>query len=67
VSVRQNEQTRRISAWAGIIAVHTVIASIYGMNFRYMPELYWRFGYPVVVLVMVASCIVLYVIFKRFG
>jgi magnesium transporter len=66
-SVQQNEQTRRISAWAGIIAVPTVIASIYGMNFRYMPELYLRFAYPVVVLVMVASCIVLYVIFKRIG
>ena len=47
VSVQQNEQTRRISAWAGIIAVPTVIASIYGMNFRYMPELDLRFGYPV--------------------
>jgi magnesium transporter len=67
VSVQQNEQTRRISAWAGIIAVPTVIASIYGMNFRYMPELYWRFGYPLVVLVMVAVCIVLYVVFKRIG
>jgi len=67
VSVQQNEQTRRISAWAGIIAVPTVIASIYGMNFRYMPELYWRFGYPLVVLVMVTICIVLYVIFKRIG
>ncbi len=48
VSVQQNDQTRRISAWAAIIAVPTVIASIYGMNFRYMPELYLRFGYPVV-------------------
>ena len=67
VSVQQNEQTRRISAWAGIIAVPTVIASIYGMNFRYMPELYWRFGYPLVMLVMVASCILLYVVFKRIG
>jgi magnesium transporter len=67
VSIQQNDQTRRISAWATIIAVPTVIASIYGMNFRYMPELYLRFGYPVVLLVMAASCIVLYVIFKRFG
>jgi magnesium transporter len=47
--------------------VPTVIASIYGMNFRYMPELNLRFGYPLVVLVMVAICIVLYVIFKRIG
>jgi magnesium transporter len=67
VSVKQNDQTRTISAWAAIIAVPTVIASIYGMNFRYMPELYLRFAYPVVVLVMVASCIVLYVLFKRSG
>ena len=67
VSVQQNDQTRTISAWAGIIAVPTVIASIYGMNFRYMPELYLRFGYPLVLLVMVASCVVLYVVFKRSG
>jgi magnesium transporter len=67
VSVKQNDQTRRISAWAAIIAVPTVIASIYGMNFRYMPELYLRFGYPVAVLVMVVSCVVLYAVFKRIG
>jgi magnesium transporter len=67
VSVQQNDQTRRISAWAAIIAVPTVIASIYGMNFRYMPELYLRFGYPVVLIVMVASCVVLYAVFKRSG
>jgi magnesium transporter len=67
VSVQQNDQTRRISAWAAIIAVPTVIAGIYGMNFRYMPELYLRFGYPLVLLVMVASCVVLYVAFKRSG
>ena len=66
-SVKQADQSRRISAWAGIIAVPTVIGSIYGMNFRYMPELDLRFGYPVVLLVMVASCIVLYVVFKRIG
>jgi magnesium transporter len=66
-SVKQADQSRRISAWAAIIAVPTVIGSIYGMNFRYMPELGLRFGYPVVLLVMVASCIVLYVVFKRIG
>src|SRR5215204_4590988 len=66
-SVKQADQSRRISAWAAIIAVPTVIGSIYGMNFRYMPELGFRFGYPVVLLVMAASCIVLYVVFKRIG
>ncbi len=54
-SVQQNDQTRRISAWAAIIALPTVIASIYGLNFRYRPELYWRFGYPLVLIVMVIA------------
>ena len=65
VSIQQNAQSRRISAWGAIIAVPTVIASLYGMNFRYMPELELRFAYPFVLLVMVALCIVLYVVFKR--
>jgi magnesium transporter len=66
-SVKQSDQTRRISAWAAIIAVPTVIASIYGMNFRYMPELGWSFGYPLALLAMVAISVVLYVVFKRIG
>jgi len=67
VSVKQNDQTRRISAWAAIIAVPTVVASIYGMNLRYMPELGWSFGYPLALLAMAANCVVLYVVFKRIG
>jgi magnesium transporter len=67
VSVKQSDQTRRISAWAAIIAVPTVIASIYGMNFRSMPELGWSFGYPLALLAMVTICVVLYVVFKRIG
>jgi len=67
VSVKQSDQTRRISAWAAIIAVPTVIASIYGMNFRYMPELGWSLGYPLALLAMAANCVVLYVVFKRIG
>ena len=46
VSVNQNEVVKRISAIAGIVAVPTFIASVYGMNFEHMPELHWRFGYP---------------------
>ena len=51
-SLADNEDMRKISAWAGIIAVPTAIAGIYGMNFRYMPELDWRWGYPLVLLVI---------------
>ncbi|HEX4734631.1 MAG TPA: magnesium/cobalt transporter CorA [Thermoleophilaceae bacterium] len=65
VSVRQNEQMRQISAWAAIIAVPTLIAGIYGMNFRNMPELHWRIGYPGAVLLMLVLCGALYGYFRR--
>ncbi len=52
VSVRQNEDMRKISAWVAIIAVPTAVAGIYGMNFEHMPELGWRFGYPGVLLLI---------------
>jgi magnesium transporter len=55
-SVRQNTVVKQISAWAAIIAVPTFIASVYGMNFEYMPELGWRIGYPLAVLLM-AVCV----------
>ena len=58
---------RKISAWAGIIAVPTAIAGIYGMNFEHMPELGWHLGYPLVLLVMAAACGALWRAFKRSG
>ena len=65
VSVRQNEEMRRISAVAALIAVPTMIAGIYGMNFQHMPELDWRFGYPLSLLVMIGIVGALYAYFKR--
>jgi magnesium transporter len=65
VSVSQNEDTRRLAAWAAIIAVPTAIAGIYGMNFVDMPELRWRFGYPLVLALILGLCGLLYVRFKR--
>ena len=53
VSVVQNEDMRKISAWVAIAAVPTMLAGIYGMNFEHMPELDWTFGYPLLLLVMV--------------
>jgi magnesium transporter len=66
-SLADNEDMRKISAWAGIIAVPTAIAGIYGMNFEYMPELEWQYGYPLVWLVIVTACVLLYRGFKRNG
>jgi magnesium transporter len=66
-SVRQNEDVRKISAWAAIIAVPTLITGIYGMNFEHMPELGWTVGYPLAIALMAAVCFGLYRKFKRSG
>ena len=67
ISVSQNEAMKRLAGWAAIIAVPTMIAGIYGMNFKFMPELDWPFGYPATMLVMVGTCAFLYYKFKRSG
>jgi magnesium transporter len=67
VSVRQNEDMRKISAWVAIVAVPTMVAGIYGMNFDHMPELHWRYGYYTVLIVIAAICLTLYWRFKRAG
>ncbi|HEX6257457.1 MAG TPA: magnesium/cobalt transporter CorA [Euzebyales bacterium] len=67
VGIRQNEDARRISAWVAIAAVPTLIAGVYGMNFDHMPELDWRWGYPLALVAMVAICVVLYRGFRRNG
>jgi magnesium transporter len=67
VGVRQNEDMRKISAWVAILAVPTMIAAIYGMNFEEMPELRFKYGYYVVLGLIGLSCVVLHRIFKRSG
>ncbi|MEU9478385.1 magnesium/cobalt transporter CorA [Streptomyces sp. NPDC048191] len=67
MSVRQNDDMRKISAWAAMAAVPTMIAGIYGMNFDHMPELHWLWSYPAVILVMAALEVLLYQQFKRRG
>jgi len=67
VSVRQNEVMKKLAGWAAIFAVPTMVAGIYGMNFEFMPELGWRFGYPLVIGGMFAACGMLYWNFKRLG
>ena len=67
VSVRQNDDMRKISAWVAIAAVPTLIGAIYGMNFEHMPELRWELGYPAALVVMALACLVLYRRFKSAG
>lgn len=65
VTLAQGDDTRRISAWAAIALVPTVVAGIYGMNFQHMPELSWRFGYPLTLLAILGICTTLYVVLRR--
>jgi magnesium transporter len=61
----QNEEVKKISAWAAILFAPTLIGTIYGMNFANMPELDWQFGYPVALSLMALTCGTLYLVFKR--
>jgi magnesium transporter len=65
VGMQQNSDMRKISAWAGIVAVPTMIAGIYGMNFEFMPELKWHWSYPIVISLMVLICLSLYRNFRN--
>ncbi|MFF1294579.1 MULTISPECIES: magnesium/cobalt transporter CorA [unclassified Streptomyces] len=67
VSVAQNEDMRKITAWAAIVAVPTMVCGVYGMNFEHMPELRWAFGYPLVLGVIAVACLTLYRGFRRNG
>ena len=64
---RQGDTTRLLAGWAAILAVPTAIAGIYGMNFDYLPELHYKWGYPIVLAVIFTICGGLYVRFKRIG
>lgn len=67
VSIEQNEVNKRLAAWAGIFAVATAFAGIWGMNFQHMPELKLEYGYPLALLVILITCGFLYFRFKRSG
>jgi magnesium transporter len=67
VGMQQNEDMRKISSWAAILAIPTMIAGIYGMNFTHMPELNTTWGYPAVLTVIVGACVLLYRRFKKSG
>jgi magnesium transporter len=65
VGMQQNDDMRKMAAWAALLAVPTMVAAIYGMNFKFMPELNWTWGYPGVMAFMAAGCLYLYVRFRK--
>jgi magnesium transporter len=67
VTIEENEVNKKLAAWAGIFAVVTAFAGIWGMNFKAMPELEWQYGYPVALLTMLLTSGLLYRRFRRSG
>ena len=67
ISISQNDVSKKFAGWAAIIAVPTMVAGFYGMNFRSMPEVDWEYGFYSVIVLTIAACILLYYFFKRSG
>jgi magnesium transporter len=66
-AVRQNDEVKKISAWAAILFAPTLVGTVYGMNFEHMPELHWLVGYPFALALMLFVSVSLYLVFKRRG
>jgi magnesium transporter len=67
IAIKQNDEVKKISAWAAILFAPTLVGTIYGMNFDNMPELDWGYGYPIALLMMVSVSVILWAVFKRKG
>jgi magnesium transporter len=65
ITMQQNGDMRKITSYAAMISVPTMVAGIYGMNFTFMPELHWRFGYPVIMALTAVACLLLFRVFRR--
>ena len=67
ISISQSDVSKKFAGWAAIIAIPTMIAGFYGMNFKFMPELNWQYGYPFVVIFTFSACTLLYYFFRKSG
>ena len=67
ITLHESENTKRLAAYAALVAIPTMIAGVYGMNFRHMPELEWEFGYPLALAIMAAIDAYLFLRFRRTG
>lgn len=67
ISISQNDVSKKFAGWAAIIAVPTMVAGFYGMNFKFMPEADWEYGFYTIILFTIASCLLLYFLFRRSG
>ena len=65
ISISQNDTSKKFAGWAAIIAVPTMVAGFWGMNFKFMPETEWEYGFHTVIIFTIAACVLLYFLFKR--
>ena len=65
LSLKQNESVQKLAGWGALLALPTVVFSLYGMNFKYMPELEWPWGYPAVLLLMASVAVCMLIYFRR--
>ncbi|HRH49469.1 MAG TPA: magnesium/cobalt transporter CorA [Panacibacter sp.] len=67
ISISQSEVSKKFAGWAAILAVPTMVAGFYGMNFKFMPELNWEYGYPFALGLIISLCLLIYYLFRRSG
>lgn len=67
ISISQNDVSKKFAGWAAIIALPTMVAGFYGMNFRFIPEAEWEYGFYIVIMMTIVACILLYYFFRRSG
>jgi len=67
ISISQSDVSKKFAGWAAIIAVPTMVAGFYGMNFKFIPETNWHFGFYAVLLGTAGACLLLYYLFRRSG
>lgn len=67
ISISQNDTSKKFAGWAAIIAVPTMVAGFWGMNFTYMPETDWKYGFHAIIIITVGACLLLYFLFRRSG
>jgi magnesium transporter len=67
ISISQNDTSKKFAGWAAIIAVPTMVAGFWGMNFKFMPEIEWEYGFHAIIVGTIIACFLLYYLFRRSG
>ena len=67
ISISQSDVSKKFAGWAAIVAIPTMVAGFYGMNFQFIPNVEWHYGFYVVIIFTVAACLLVYYFFRRSG